>query len=306
MLKSPLTFCLCSSFFLLPSSSDKADSGAITLKNPAHRSRLTFSALAPKAPLNSQEMVFMKNYIRKSESNLVIIKHRSAAPFTIIDSVFRVYGLPLQLKYLAVIESELKPSATSHVGALGPWQLMPGTARILGLKTFPKADERKNYYKSTQAAARYLKDLYAQFGDWLLVIAAYNGGPKPVCSAIDRSGSRNFWTLQRFLPQETRQHVKKFIATNYYFEGRGSLTTLTRSEAIQYKKTLNAFAISHEEKATAKETSKKHSESADEKTMSKEPSEKSSESADEKFERLMKTSANLLKSSNQLLVKSRL
>ncbi len=287
MLKSPLTICLCSSFFLLPVSFGKADSGVDSSKSHTQGTQLTFSPLAPKAPLNRQEMVFMKNYIRKSKSNLVIIKHRSPVPFTIIDSVFRVYGLPLQLKYLAVIESELKPSATSHVGALGPWQLMPGTARILGLKTSAKSDERKNYYKSTQAAARYLKDLYAQFGDWLLVIAAYNGGPKPVYSAIDRSGSRNFWTLQRYLPQETSQHVKKFIATNYYFEGRGSFTTLTRSEAIQYKKTLKAFAVSHVVKTAANESA-----------------EKESESADDKFERLMKSSAALLQRSNHLLAGS--
>ncbi len=290
MLKSPLTICLCSSFFLLPVSFGKADSGVDSSKSPAQVTHLAFSPSTPKAPLNRQEMVFMKNYIRKSKSNLVIIKHRSAVPFTIIDSVFRVYGLPLQLKYLAVIESELKPSAASHVGALGPWQLMPGTARILGLKTEAKSDERKNYYKSTQAAARYLRDLYAQFGDWLLVIAAYNGGPKPVYSAINRSGSRNFWTLQRYLPQETSQHVKKFIATNYYFEGRGSLTTLTRSEAIQYKKTLKAFAFSH----------KAH----EEKIIANETAEKSSESADEKFERLMKSSAALLQRSNHLLARS--
>ena len=87
--------------------------------------------------------------------------------------------------------------------------------------------------KSTKAAALYLRDLYGEFGDWLLVVAAYNSGPAPVYAAIRKSGSRNFWKLQRHLPQETRDHVKKYIATHYYFEGKGSVTTLTRAERMQ-------------------------------------------------------------------------
>jgi membrane-bound lytic murein transglycosylase D len=109
------------------------------------------------------------------------------------------------------------------------------------LKTTGQYDERTNYYKSTIAAARYLKDLYMEFDDWLLVLAAYNGGPGPVYKAMHESGSKNFWVLQNYLPSESRDHVKKFIATHYYFEGRGSETTLTRAENMNYKKTLNAF-----------------------------------------------------------------
>ena len=111
---------------------------------------------------------------------------------------------------------------------------MPGTARTMGLTVNSKVDERKNYYKSTIAAARYLKDLYAEFGDWLLVIAAYNGGPGNVYSAIRKSGgSRNFWTLQGHLPKESRNHVKKFIGTHYVFEGQGGITTLTKAETAE-------------------------------------------------------------------------
>jgi len=175
-----------------------------------------------KSSLNKKSLRYVKNYIKKSRRSLVIIKHRSSIPFNIIDSVFRHYGLPPELKYLAVIESELKPSALSTVGAKGPWQLMPQTAHIFGLKTTRGNDERTNYYKSTQAAARYLRDLYTLFGDWYLVIAAYNGGPAPVHFAIRKSGSKNFWALQNYLPAESRGHVKKFIATRYYFETQGS------------------------------------------------------------------------------------
>jgi membrane-bound lytic murein transglycosylase D len=143
------------------------------------------------------------------------------------------YGLPKELKYLAVIESNLKSSAVSKVGAVGPWQLMPQTARDLGLKVTRSNDERKNYTKSTHAAALYLRDLYSELGDWLLVIAAYNGGTNNVYHAIRRSGSRNFWDLQYFLPLESRLHVKKFIGTQYTFEGQGSVTTLTKEEATE-------------------------------------------------------------------------
>jgi membrane-bound lytic murein transglycosylase D len=161
---------------------------------------------------------------------LTKVKERSEKHFPMMDSVFNKYNLPVELKYLAVIESELKPSATSNVGAKGPWQFMPETAKLLGLKVTAHYDERVNYRKSTKAAAIYLKDLHREFGDWLLVLAAYNSGPGPVYAAIKKSGSRNFWKLQNYLPAESRDHVKKFIATHYYFEGQGGITTLTKAE----------------------------------------------------------------------------
>jgi membrane-bound lytic murein transglycosylase D len=107
---------------------------------------------------------------------------------------------------------------------------MPETARGLGLRVNGKIDERRDYFKSTYAAARYLAYLYDLYEDWLLVIAAYNGGPGKVNTAIKKSGSRNFWSLQYHLPAESRNHVKKFIATHYIMEGEGGLTTLTKDE----------------------------------------------------------------------------
>ena len=203
----------------------------------------TTSASAPAIKMNRHELQFADHYIRTNMECLVKVKERSKNCFNIMDSVFSLYGLPVELKYLAVIESDLKTSALSRVGARGPWQLMPGTARILGLKVSRHYDERTSYHKSTRAAAMYLKDLYSEFGDWLLVLAAYNSGPVPVYRAIHRSGSRNFWALQRFLPAETRGHVKRFIATHYYFENQGSATTLTKAENLEYAKSVRAFLL---------------------------------------------------------------
>jgi membrane-bound lytic murein transglycosylase D len=182
-----------------------------------------------RAPINKHVKQFVKSYIQVNRKTLSNIKQRSHSPFTIIDSTFKHYGIPVQLKYLAVVESELKTKAVSRVGAVGPWQLMPGTARILGLKVNARHDERKDYYKSTRAAAMYLKDLHQEFGDWLLVFAAYNGGETNVYAAMHRSASTNYWKLQKYLPKETRDYVNKFIATCYYFEGANSLLMLTRS-----------------------------------------------------------------------------
>jgi membrane-bound lytic murein transglycosylase D len=113
---------------------------------------------------------------------------------------------------------------------VGPWQFMPETGRIYGLKVNATRDDRRDLYKSTHAAARYLRDLYKQLGDWLLVIAAYNGGDARVESAIRKAKSRDFWKLQYYLPAESRNHVKKFIATHYIMEGRGGVTTSTAAD----------------------------------------------------------------------------
>jgi membrane-bound lytic murein transglycosylase D len=187
-----------------------------------------------KAILNRHVKKFVKNYIEVNRKTLHKIEQRSSIPFVIIDSILTEYSLPVQLKYLAVVESELKTRAVSRVGAVGPWQLMPATGRILGLKINSRIDERKNYYKSTRAAARYLKDLHEVYGDWLLVFAAYNGGEGTVNAAIKQSGSRNFWKLRQYLPEETRDYVNKFIATCFYFEGGYSSELLSKTNRFTY------------------------------------------------------------------------
>ena len=184
--------------------------------------------------LNKHMVKYVPHYIHCNIESLSKIKLNSVSSFKVMDAVFKKYRLPVELKYLAVIESELKATAVSKVGASGPWQLMPATATALGLTVNPDYDERTQYKKSTKAAALYLRDLHMQFDDWLLVLAAYNCGPGPVNNAIKKSGSRNFWKLQNYLPAESREHVKRFIATQYYFEGKGSVTTLTKQENLEY------------------------------------------------------------------------
>jgi len=180
--------------------------------------------------LNPKAVSFVQDYMDNEGNRLTKMKGWAKPFFDRIDDIFSRKNLPVELKYLAVIESDLKSSATSRVGAAGPWQFMAETARDLGLKVGRKIDERRDFNKSTNAAAMYLNDLYNTYNDWLLVIAAYNCGPGVVNSAIRKSGSRNFWDLQYYLPAESRNHVKKFIATHYIMEGDGGLTTLTKKE----------------------------------------------------------------------------
>ena len=175
-------------------------------------------AIPYAAQVNPNAELYMQGYLKNNSAYLLKLKSYSGNYFSFIDHILSQYGLPTELKYLAVIESDLKTSATSWVGAGGPWQFMPGTARMYGLTVNRQTDDRRDYFKSTHAAARYLLKLYQQFNDWLLVIAAYNGGSGAVSSAIKKSGSNNFWRLQYYLPEESRNHVKKFIATHYIME----------------------------------------------------------------------------------------
>lgn len=137
--------------------------------------------------------------------------------FPLFESKLDEYGLPRELKYLAVVESALNPRAGSWAGASGLWQFMPATGAEYGLS--------KNSYVSTfydpmsnaDAGARYLRDLYKMYGDWNLAISAYNCGPGNVNKAIRKSGSKNYWKLRPFLPKETQAYVPSFIAVNYLF-----------------------------------------------------------------------------------------
>jgi membrane-bound lytic murein transglycosylase D len=195
--------------------------------------------------LNPRAISFVDDYIQKHKKKLIDMKGWGKPYFDMMDVILTQHGVPREMKYLAVIESHLKSYAVSWAGAVGPWQFMPATGRRMGLTVNYSIDERTNYFKSTHAAARYLTELYSQYGDWLLVIAAYNGGPGNVDAAIRRSKSKDFWTLQNYLPTESKNHVKKFIATHYIMEGQGGITTVTKQEANDLR--LNAAGKSTSE-----------------------------------------------------------
>jgi len=191
-----------------------------------------------QSQINPRAISFVEEYIRKQGKSLEKMKVWGKPYFDLYDQILFNYGIPKEMKYLSVIESHLGAGGTSWAGAVGPWQLMPGVAKEYGLNVGGYWDQRTDYFKSTHVAARIMKKLYAEFDDWLLVVAAYNCGNGCVRSAIRRAKSKDFWQLQYFLPEETRNHVKKFIATHLIFEGAGGFTTMTAAEVAQAK-TLN-------------------------------------------------------------------
>ncbi len=161
---------------------------------------------------------FIDFYLVKNKSLVSKLMGLSDFYFPLFEAELDKYNLPMELKYLPVIESALNPNARSRSGAVGLWQFVYDTGKLLGLKTNSFVDERKNPIKSTQAACEYLSFLYSVFGDWQLVLAAYNGGPGTVKKAIERSGGKtNFWDIRPYLPRETRNYVPVFIAVNYVF-----------------------------------------------------------------------------------------
>ncbi|MFY7965749.1 MAG: lytic transglycosylase domain-containing protein [Chitinophagaceae bacterium] len=180
--------------------------------------------------LNPRAISFVQEYIRTQGKELARMKSWGKSYFNLYDGILRQYNIPVEMKYLSVIESHLQSNLVSWAGAVGPWQLMDYEAKRFGLKTGRYGDERTDYIKSTHVACKLMKELYAEFGDWLLVVAAYNGGAGRVRGAIKKNNSKEFWDLQYSLLEETRNHVKKFIATHYVFEGGGGLTTSTASE----------------------------------------------------------------------------
>ncbi|HVZ24871.1 MAG TPA: lytic transglycosylase domain-containing protein [Sediminibacterium sp.] len=214
-----------------------SDKNALKSLFPSH----AFDATQPyMAQLNPRAVSFVQEYIRKQGKELERMKSWGKPYFDLYDHILDQYGIPREMKYLSVIESHLQSGLVSWAGAVGPWQLMGYEAKRFGLHVGGNNDERMDFLKSTTVAARLMKELYQEFGDWLLVVAAYNGGTGRVRQAIRKAGSRDFWELQYYLPEETRNHVKKFIATHYIFEGGGGWTTMTASETAAEKARMGA------------------------------------------------------------------
>jgi len=137
--------------------------------------------------------------------------------FPLFESKLDHYGIPRELKYLAVVESALNPRAGSWAGASGLWQFMPATGNQYGLRKNEYINTFYDPVSNADAGARYLRDLYRQFGDWNLAISAYNCGPGNVNKAIKKAGTKNYWKLREYLPKETQAYVPSFIAVNYLF-----------------------------------------------------------------------------------------
>lgn len=178
--------------------------------------RLSRMPTVMEMPYNEIVRKFIDMYAGRLRNHVAFMLSACNFYMPIFEEALDAYDLPLELKYLPIIESALNPSAVSRAGACGLWQFMLGTGKMYGLESNSLVDERRDPIKATWAAARYLKDMYDIYKDWNLVIAAYNCGPGTINKAIRRSGGKtDYWEIYNFLPKETRGYVPAFIAANY-------------------------------------------------------------------------------------------
>ncbi len=196
----------------------------------------------------------IKNYLKNRRTTMGKLMALSDYYFPMFEQALDSYNIPLELKYLAIVESALRPSATSRVGATGLWQFMFGTGKMFGLKVNSYVDDRSDPLKATQAACKYLQALHKRLGDWDLALAAYNSGPGNVSKAIRRSGGRiNYWNIRQHLPRETAGYVPAFLATMYIFEyskehgfkSEGPRIPYIATDTIEVKKQIALEHVAH-------------------------------------------------------------
>lgn len=181
-----------------------------------YKERLARIPSVIEMPYNEVVQQFIDRYSGRLRRSVSLMLGAQNFYMPLFEEALESYGLPLELKYLPVIESALNPNAVSRVGATGLWQFMLATGKRYGLEVNSLVDERRDPVLSSYAAAHYLSDLYKIFGDWNLVIAAYNCGPEAINKAIHRSkGEKDYWQIYPYLPRETRGYVPAFIAANY-------------------------------------------------------------------------------------------
>lgn len=195
---------------------DCDDAGNLEYDTATYIDRLSRLPNVMEMPYNDVVRKFIDQYTGRLRRSISLFLGSGNFYMPIFEEALDAYQLPLELKYLPVIESALNPMATSRAGAAGLWQFIITTGKLYGLEVTSLIDERRDPIKASYAAARYLKDLYAIFGDWTLVIASYNCGPNNVRKAISRAGGeRDYWKIYPYLPAETRGYVPAFIAANY-------------------------------------------------------------------------------------------
>lgn len=178
------------------------------------------SCIEKEVPLvfNERVMAFVDYFAIKDREYTRDIIRKKELYFPLFSETLAKYNMPDELKYLAIVESGLRPNAISRANAVGLWQFISSTGKMYGLRSNWYVDERMDPVEATDAAARHLKDLYRMFDSWELALAAYNCGPGNVRKAIRRSGyKRNFWDIYRYLPRETRSYVPQFVAITYLF-----------------------------------------------------------------------------------------
>lgn len=187
-----------------------------TLPDSVYKARLQALPCVIELPYNERVRGFILRYVKRSPKQVARLMRMSEYYFPIFEDALGRYQLPYELKYVPIIESALNPMARSHAGAAGLWQFMPATGKLFGLEINSLVDERMDVVKSTEAACRFLSNMYSIYQDWNLVIAAYNCGSGNVNKAIRRAGGkRDFWSIYPYLPTETRNYVPIFIAANY-------------------------------------------------------------------------------------------
>ena len=188
----------------------------VAVSDSVYKLRLSKMPCLMEMPYNPNVRSFIELYTVRKRHQVEYMLGMSNYYFPLFEQVLGANNLPLELKYLSIIESALNTTIVSRMGAAGLWQLMIGTGRMYGLEINSLVDERLSPVKATNAAAKFLKDLYAIYGDWNLVIASYNCGPGNVNKAIRRAGGkRDYWAIYPYLPRETRGYVPIFIAANY-------------------------------------------------------------------------------------------
>jgi membrane-bound lytic murein transglycosylase D len=195
------------------------------LPDSIYKQRLQALPFVIEVPYNEVVRRYILRYVKHSPRQLAALQRKAEYYFPIFEDILAKHNLPYELCYMPVIESALNPQARSHMGATGLWQFMPATGKKYGLEINSLVDERMDPIRSTEAACLFLKNLYAIFQDWNLVIAAYNCGPGNVNKAIHRAGGkRDFWSIYPYLPSETRGYLPIFIAASYamnYAEAHG-------------------------------------------------------------------------------------